>query len=217
MHSSDLIKPKPKPRPKQTGMQSSDDVKALFRSGVKKMNEGSFMDAKVDLLVASKMDDKNTNIKKALAKLVRLENAAKAKDRAAAKEHAKDDEIAAVIMASVKGWSDKGSEVPELVQKGVFNALLESGISKMNTGSLVEASIDLTAALTLDPRNEDVLKALKTSKRNKRSKTYIVHSYTWQMCLLSRNASVHWPCASFRFKFYFYIRFQNRGKVRVQN
>jgi len=141
-------------------MHSSDDVKALFRSGVNKMNEGSFMDAKVDLLVASKMDDKNTNIKKALAKLVRLENAAKAKDRAAAKEHAKDDEIAAVIMASVKGWSDKGSEVPEIVRRGVFNSLLETGISKMNTGSLVEASIDLTAALTLDPRNEDVLKAL---------------------------------------------------------
>ncbi len=52
--------------------------------------------------------------------------AAKAKDQTADKEHDKDYEIAAVIKASVDGWSDKGREVPEPVQKGIFlsNALL---------------------------------------------------------------------------------------------
>lgn len=59
------------------------NLKALYRRGFAKMNSGSLKEAKVDLMAAYNVDNKNKDVRRAIAKLKDLNAAAKKKEKAA--------------------------------------------------------------------------------------------------------------------------------------
>lgn len=61
----------------------SNNLKALYRRGFAKMNMGTLPEAKVDLMAAYKLDNKNKDVRKAIVKLKELNAAAKKKEKAA--------------------------------------------------------------------------------------------------------------------------------------
>mmetsp|Transcript_197 Transcript_197/g.278 ORF Transcript_197/g.278 Transcript_197/m.278 type:complete len:286 (+) Transcript_197:101-958(+) len=58
------------------------NIKALYRRGVAKMNMGTLKEAKADLMAAYEVDNKNKDVRKALAKLKELFSEAKKKEKA---------------------------------------------------------------------------------------------------------------------------------------
>mmetsp|Transcript_28022 Transcript_28022/g.32105 ORF Transcript_28022/g.32105 Transcript_28022/m.32105 type:complete len:486 (+) Transcript_28022:75-1532(+) len=59
------------------------NIKALYRRGLAKMNIGTLKEAKVDLMAAYEIDNKNKDVRKSLAKLKELYADAKKKEKAA--------------------------------------------------------------------------------------------------------------------------------------
>lgn len=58
-----------------------NNLKALYRRGLAKLNQGTLKDAKTDLMAAYKVDNKNKDVRKALAKLKEAHAAAKKKEK----------------------------------------------------------------------------------------------------------------------------------------
>ena len=59
------------------------NIKALYRRGIAKMNIGTLKEAKIDLMAAYEIDNKNKDVRKSLGKLKELFSEAKKKEKAA--------------------------------------------------------------------------------------------------------------------------------------
>uniref|UniRef100_A0A7S3VBF0 peptidylprolyl isomerase n=1 Tax=Chaetoceros debilis TaxID=122233 RepID=A0A7S3VBF0_9STRA len=129
-----------------------DVFKTLYSSGLSKMNDGFLVEAKVDLVAAYNLDNRNMHVLQALTKLKKLEVAEKKKNNGPS-------------AGSVNDRNKKSSTGLDEDQTHLVSELYYSGMAKMRQGSLVEANADLMAALKIDKQNSDVKKALAQVKR----------------------------------------------------
>ena len=74
-----------------------NNVKALYRRGISKMNTGNLKDAKVDLMAAYKADPKNKDVRQGIAKLKDEIAAAKKKEKSTARKRATDPKSGVVL------------------------------------------------------------------------------------------------------------------------